>query len=248
MSETQIKGRFQKLRERGQLKKQALKRIIVRHKDDFLTALEKNWRDTALKPITSFLYRLSINANQVTYAGFFLIALAIFLYWKDYPYSTQLIILLLAALTDALDGPTARNNKNVTVLGTWLDHIRDSALMIWGTYLIYKFKLGDPQLLIILWILEITFIWITAKDFLKHYLQGLTDEDTLITRFSLDNLQASLVGRIQFTAWVTGYGFLLLFRIWPTASLSTLGHLLLIIAVIFSALNISESYQKSLNS
>ena len=238
-----LRGR---IKEKIQERKKKIRKAIVRHKDGFLTALEKNWRDTALKPLTTLLWNIGITANMVSWFGVAIIISAIWMYFKNFPLETQLLLLLAAAITDFLDGPLARNHNNVTILGTWLDHSRDGFLVAWATYLVYHFKLMDSELLIILWALQLVFLWITFRDFLILYLKGVTEEETLITQFSLSNLQTSLTGRIQFFSWAAGYGFLLGTLVLDLPSGFFVGKTLIIIAIIFSALNISESYQKNL--
>lgn len=248
MVKPQIKERFEKLKEKGREERQKIKRLVIKKKDSFLTALEKNWRDTALKPLTKVLWRLGVTANRLSWFSVLLLIIAIYLYFSGGALKTQLLILLIVALIDGLDGPLARNHNNVTVLGTWLDHIRDGMLVAWASYLIYKFNLLNLQLIIILWSLQLILIWITLKDFLIRYLQALseTESQVLITKFSLDNLQASLTGRLQFFCWTVSYGFLLGSLVLPIPLAKSIGQIFLTLAIIFSALNISESYQKSI--
>ena len=40
-----IKEGIKKIKEKGREKQQKIKRIVIKRKDDYLTALEKNWRD-----------------------------------------------------------------------------------------------------------------------------------------------------------------------------------------------------------
>jgi phosphatidylglycerophosphate synthase len=228
-------------------KERRIKKIIIKRKDDFLTALEKNWRDFLLKPITNLFFKLHITANQITYIGFVLVFLAIYMYFAKYEIKWQFLILVLAAISDAIDGPTARNNNNVTVLGTWLDHIRDGFLVAWASYLIYTFKLLSLEIIIIIWALQLLMLWINIKDFLIRYLQIVDSEtDDLIEDFSLDNLQASVIGRLQFFCWTVGYGFLLLTLIVNIPTLLIIGQAAIILEIIFAALNILESYQKTI--
>lgn len=248
MNKPQIKERFQKLKERGKEERQKIKRLVIKRKDDFLTALEKNWRDAALKPLTAILWKAGITANRLSWFSVLLLAIAIYLHFAGGNFKNELLLLLIVALIDGLDGPLARNHNNVTIHGTWLDHLRDGALVAWATYLIYKFQLLNAQLLVILWSLQLVLVWITLKDFLIRYLQALTEEEgkVLITKFSLDNLQASLTGRLQFFCWTVSYGFLLGSLVLPLPLAQFIGQTFITLAIIFSALNISESYQKSI--
>lgn len=213
-----------------------------------LTALEKNWRDWSLRPLTRVFRAFGIRANHITYAGFLLIGFAIWGYFKNYDFLFQFFILVLAAISDAIDGPTARNNDDVTVLGTWLDHIRDGFLVAWASFLIYGFGLLGGEIILIVWALQILLIWISVKDFLIRYLRGLSEEEekVLIDDFSLDNMQASLIGRLQFVCWTLSYGFLFLYLFFPDPAFITIGQALIILEIIFSAMNISDAYQKAI--
>lgn len=243
-----LKKTIQKIREKSAEERRKIKKIIIKRRDDFLTTLEKNWRDWAFKPLTFVFRKIGVSANHVTYTGFLFIAVAIWLYFQDYDFQWQFFFLALSALTDIIDGPTARNNNNVTILGTWLDHIRDGFLVLWATYLIYSFELLSGQIIFIIWALQFLIFWVSMKDFLIRYLEGLPAEENeaLIYKFSLDNLQASIIGRLQFFCWTTGYGLLLLFMLMPYEWLVTIGSGLIVLEIIFAALNLSESYQESI--
>jgi phosphatidylglycerophosphate synthase len=248
LKKTRFKAQLQKIKTKEAQQREKIKKLIIRHKDDFLTALEKNWRDWILQPLTKIFNLLNIRANYITYAGCILIAIAIWLYFKDYEIKWQLLILALAGISDIIDGPTARNNNDVTILGTWLDHIRDGFFVIWTSYFIYQHQLLSLELILIIWILQIILVWITLKDFLIRYLQGLPneEEEKLIHKFSMDNLQASIIGRLQFSCWGLGYLFLALSLLIPNPMLVTIGQSLIILEIIFGGLNILESYQKTL--
>lgn len=221
--------------------------MVIKRKDNFLTALEKNWRDWALRPLTSVFQAIGITANQITYVGFILIAVGFTLHFLEYPIQWQLLFLVLAFVSDGIDGPTARNNNNITILGTWLDHIRDGLIIIFATFLIYQFQLLEVEWLMVALGMQIILLWIILKDYLIRYLRGLSkeEEEALADIFALDNLQASVIGRIQFFSWTLGYIFLLAFLIWPLPILITAGQSLTIIEIIFCGLNIWEAYQKT---
>jgi len=248
MKKEQLRHPIKTLKEKSREEREKIKRLVVKRKDDFLTALEKNWRDWALKPLTNVFYKIGITANQITYLGFILIGVAIWMYFQNFEFKWQLLILVLAGISDGIDGPTARNNNNVTILGTWLDHIRDGILVLWASYLIYGYNLLSLETILIIWGLQLVLIWITLKEFLIRYLRGLPDEEAeeLVSHFSLDNLQASVIGRIQFFCWTVGYLLLLLFLIVTNPYLLTVGQTLIFLEILFAALNILESYQKVL--
>ena len=242
-----IKEGIKKIKEKGREKQQKIKRIVIKRKDDYLTALEKNWRDFLMKPLTNLFYKIGITANQVTYVGFALIFGGIWMHFYNYDIKWQLIILTLAGISDAIDGPTARNNDNVTIKGTWLDHIRDMLLVAWATYLLYYYSLLSLEIIIVVWALQLLILWVTLKDFILRYLKKISDEETkvLIENFSLDDLQASVIGRLQFFFWALGYGFLLLALILSAPILITIGHSLILIEILFAGLNLMEIYKKT---
>ncbi len=249
MEKQPLKNTLQKITEKSKEERRKIKKLVIKRKDDFLTALEKNWRDWSLRPLTRLFRYIGITANHITYIGFILIGAAIWMFIKQFPPAWQLTILVLAAISDAIDGPTARNNDNVTILGTWLDHIRDGLLVAWASFLLYQFNLINLQVILLIWSLQTVLMWITLRDFLIRYLKGLPNEedaDLLMSNFSLDNLQASVIGRLQFFCWTVGYLFLFIFVIHPLPILITIGQALIVLEIIFAALNILESYQKVL--
>ncbi len=227
-------------------KRQRIKALIIRRKDDFLTALEKNWRDSLFRPLTRIFQKLGITANQITILSFLLLPLAIAMHVQHSPLSWQIALLTFIGFSDAIDGPVARNNNNVTVLGTWLDHLRDGSLVAWVTYLLYSYNLLSLELIIAIWSLELVLVWATIKDFLLHYLKHNTSRAALMNSFSLDNLQASVIGRLQFVFWTIGYLTLLLYTVWPEKNLIAIGHGLIIVEIVFGAMNIFEAYQRPL--
>ncbi len=249
MKKEQLKAQLTKLKEKSREGGQKIRKIVIERKEDFLTILEKNWRDWSLEPLTGLLYKIGVTANHISYLGIVLVAVAIWMRFQDYSLLWQFIILALAAISDLLDGPMARNNDNVTIRGTWLDHIRDGCLVIWASYLIYKFNLLGLETLLIIWVLQIMIVWVDSKDFFIRYLKGLPaeQEEFFVSKFSLDNLQASIISRMQFFCWTTSYGFLFLSLLVSCPILITIGQALIVLEIIFAALNVRDCYQKSLS-
>lgn len=105
-------------------------------KEDYLTYLDKKVRDWLFKPITSIFGLVPYAANILTIAGFFTLVLAIidFLYLKN-GIERQIWFLIIAWLTDMIDGPTARNNNNITAFGTIADRSRDFFIVLWMMFL-----------------------------------------------------------------------------------------------------------------
>lgn len=248
MKSKPIKRAIEKFREKSKEERQKIRKIVIRKRDDFITALDKNWRDWFFRPLTKILFQSGVTANHITYLGFVIIVITTITYFTGTSIKLSLFLIILAALSDMIDGPMARNNNNITILGTWLDHIRDYTLVALVTYILYAQELLTLELIIILWGLQLILIWTLTKDFLIQYLKELPAEKgrELLYKFSLDNLQTSIIGRFQFASWIIGYISLLMFLIWPIPELITLGNALLIIAAIFAALNIYEATQKTI--
>jgi len=248
MRSEELKQKVKKIKEKTKEGQKKIKSLVIKRKDDFLTALEKNWRDWLFKPLTDYFKDKNITANQISYAGFGLIFIAFLLYLIKASIGWQLFFIALATFSDMIDGPTARNNKDVTVLGTWLDHTRDYTIVAWVTYLLYTYKILGIQLIAVLWGLQLLLIWALTRDFLIKYLKGLStkEEQNLIKKFSLDNLQASIIGRLQFAFWIGGYISFIIFLMYQKPIFISLGNIGIILAIIFAALNISEGFSKSI--
>lgn len=67
--------------------------------------------------------------NMLTLSRFFLIPLYLFVFFEGY-IKTAFIIMVLAGLTDILDGYLARKKGQVTPLGAMLDPLADKTMMI----------------------------------------------------------------------------------------------------------------------
>lgn len=107
-------------------------------KEGYWTPLEKKWRDQFFKliKITDIFATMWVKANHITALGFAILVWAIFdLFYFRNSIERQIWFLTSAWITDLLDGPVARNNNNVTALGTFLDHSRDFLLILWMIFL-----------------------------------------------------------------------------------------------------------------
>lgn len=80
--------------------------------------------------------------NMITIGRFFFIPIYLHVFFSDYPHKTELalLVILLAGLSDILDGYLARKYKWVTQLGIMLDPLADKLMMI---SVILSFVLSD---------------------------------------------------------------------------------------------------------
>ncbi len=225
-------------------KRQRIKRFFIRRKDDFLTALEKDWRDYFFRPITWLLWHCGVTANRLTIFSYILLIVPIWMHFAEKSLSWQLLLLTIIGLSDAIDGPLARNYNNITVLGTWLDHLRDGSLIAWVSYLIFYYQLMAVEYLILIWSLQIILAWLSLKPLIVAYFKHSQHRRAVLRSYSLDHLQASVIGRLQFFFWTVSYLALLSHLLWPKEYLLIAGHVLLAIAVVFGAMNIFEAYNK----
>lgn len=227
-------------------KRQKIKLFLRKKKDDLLTGMEKDWRDNLFRPLTNVLGRIGISANHLTIASYILLIVPIIMHFKGYPLGPQIILLGIIGIVDAIDGPLARNNNNITILGIWLDHLRDGSLVAWATYLLFSYQTISLELIGVIWGLQLILLWITLKDFIIQYLKHDQKTSILIHHLSHNNLQASVLGRLQFFFWTIAYLFLFLYILSPNDWLLTTGHTLVMIEIIFAAMSIFEAYQKFL--
>ena len=61
-------------------------------------------------------------------------------FWQGNLLSIAFEFLIIAIMTDFFDGPMARNNNEVTSLGTYMDHIADWSVILWVIFLFYALR------------------------------------------------------------------------------------------------------------
>ncbi len=106
--------------------------------DDPLTSKEKKFRDNLFERLyVTRILSFGNAANLVTVFGYCLAFFAIYDFFATRSLLRQFFILGLSWLTDLIDGPVARKNNNVTLLGTVLDHSRDSILVAWMVFVVF---------------------------------------------------------------------------------------------------------------
>ncbi len=136
-------------------------------------------------------------ANFLTSARFWLLGLAVSAFFQNETLAVQTNFLFIAIITDFFDGPLARNNNEVTELGTYMDHVGDWGVVLWVIFLNLRFgTLPLPYLVIAFGILPILLLIYVAK-FKKLYDQESTWLMN-VNAFAAEELQTDVWGRLQF--------------------------------------------------
>ncbi len=224
-------------------------------KEGYWTPLEKKWRDRFFKQIktTDIFAAMGIRANHLTTIGFFILIWAIFdLFYLKNNIGRQIWFLISAWITDLLDGPVARNNNNVTALGTLLDHTRDFLLILWmislGVYMTKSFEW--PTLFIMNVILSVTAIcmflillglWLYQRE--KRRERQNQPYFEFMKEFLLSDLVTTIGARLHTGLTAFGMIFYLAGTIWKNNFYFYVGIILLIIQLVSLGFYLHEVFQ-----
>ena len=111
--------------------------------------------------------------------------------------AVQTNLLFVAIITDFFDGPLARNNDEVTELGTYMDHVGDWSVVVWVIFLNFWYQtLPLPYLLVSMIVLPILFLIYIAK--FREFYDPETSWLTNASAFAAEELQTDFWGRLQF--------------------------------------------------
>lgn len=102
-----------------------------------------------IRPLSLVLHRRGVTATHVTVIGLIASVVGAFSYYRGY-FVAGGIFLLLAGLSDALDGSVARSSGDVTPFGSFIDSVADrySELFLFGGLALYYGS--TPVLLLVL--------------------------------------------------------------------------------------------------
>jgi len=138
-------------------------------------------------------------ANLLTGARIGLLVTAIVMFFNGASLARQIELLFVAIITDLFDGPLARNNNEVTRLGTYMDHAGDWGIIIWVMFLnlwyessllpgvLYLESLAIIPTLFLIYIARFKKCYDSSVSFIAN-VAGFAEED----------LQTDGWGRIQF--------------------------------------------------
>lgn len=171
-----------------------------RLKQHWATLGDIDKRDKLLWYLCKFLHRNGITANCITLLGFLLLLDWVILYELAHirNYWVDSIFFALISLSDFIDGPTARNNDNVTWEGTLADYTRDLFFVFYICRVGYDYGLPWDYILAVV-AFEFVAIGIKAGHFFR-YNKGRNRLEVL-SDFCLDNFQGEFEDRYQFGAF-----------------------------------------------
>jgi len=222
-------------------------------KEGYWTPLEKYVRDYLFTPITWILGSVPHAANILTVMRFLIVLWAAldFLFYHN-PVERQIWFLTIAWITDLLDGPTARNNNDVTAFGTIADHTADFVLTIWMIILSFYFTslLGGLTVILINTILAVTAVGMLLMAlgmwlFMHEKRNERCDQPYLafIQEFLLKDLITTIGARIHTTISAFGIIFYLAGAIWKNNFYLQTGAVLLVIQLFSMGFYLHEIWQ-----
>lgn len=227
-------------------------------KEGYGTSFEKYIRGWIFRPITWLFRFIPHFANTLTVSRFFITFWAIldFVFYHN-PIERQVWFLATGWATDMLDGPMARNNKNVTAFGTIADHTADFILILWmiflNFYVTHGFEvvsmLEKLAIRIMYTILSlITFgmflvatgMWLFKREKRKERPDQRYSD--FMQEFLLKDLVTTAGARIHTSLAAFGATFYLAGVIWKTDTYIYAGAILLVIQLGFMGYNICEIF------
>lgn len=234
---------------------------LIEDKEGYWTPLEKYIRDWFFDRIriTRILGLVPHCANILTVSRFFITFWAVldFLFYYN-SIERQVWFLASAWSTDFLDGPTARNNKNVTAFGTIADHMADFILILWmlflGFYITLDFNVVNPlekfAIIMLYTVLSLTTMgiflvaigmWLFKREKRIERLNQLYID--FVKEFLLKDLVITFGARVH--TWFTAFGivFYLIGAIWKHNFYLYSGAALLIVQMVSMGFYLHEVFQ-----
>lgn len=223
--------------------------------ENYLTYLDKKVRDWLFKPITKVFGFIPHAANILTILGFLTLILAVIdlLYFKNH-IERQIWFLIAAWLTDLIDGPTARNNNNITAFGTFADHFRDFCLIFWMVFLGFYVTTSFDRFaaLIIYGILTITavgtlLVALGARIYLvkKRRERPAQPYYDFIREFLLSDMTTTFISRLHAFVTATGIIFYLAGAVWSNYLYLQIGTILLLVQLVLLGFHLRDVFRMS---
>jgi CDP-diacylglycerol--glycerol-3-phosphate 3-phosphatidyltransferase len=194
-----------------------LKKKIIKIRD--VEFKEPNFIDKALDRFFLFAIPKFVTPNHLTILRYITVPVVFFLLVYQY-YFWGLILFILSAFTDALDGALARTRKQITDWGKIHDPLADKLLIIFSGVIVISRYIGIEVITAII-ILEILTIIVVLSIYEKE-----------------NNSGAKLPGKIKMVFQSLGVGLLLVYAVQSIPLVLLIATILLHISIFFSIFNL----------
>ena len=189
---------------------------------DRITDLEEKTRDRILGPLLLFLFPPWIKPNHITFSRLLLVCLAIVFYFARSPLEYQTWILVIAAVTDFIDGILARARRQFSRTGAYLDHATDWFLGAWSGVLALIKGLLPTLFIILIVVPQLGVIIIDRLRASRIAVKGKTERALTIT-MGAANFRPSSFNRLEFFLILLGFFLLLFGSAWTSPKLQKVG-------------------------
>ncbi|MDQ5957380.1 MAG: hypothetical protein QG614_355 [Patescibacteria group bacterium] len=163
--------------------------------------------------------------NHVTMVRLFMIPFILY-FLVIQNYETSLILFVIAAFTDALDGAMARTRNQITEWGKLFDPIADK-ILIGSTGIILIVKFLNPLFALILIVIESLLILLSFIENKRNKAKNIPH-----------NIQANWSGKIKMFLQCVAIGFLILYAIWPESSYLLVSEYSLLASFLFAIISL----------
>ncbi|MDW7739536.1 MAG: CDP-alcohol phosphatidyltransferase family protein [Bacillota bacterium] len=202
---------------------------------DRISEAEQKLRDRLFGPLVLFIFPKWFTPNHVTALRAFLVLTAIIFFLVGISLGWQIFILIVAALTDFVDGILARARKQYSLHGAYFDHAVDWFLGGWAGILALINGLLPFSFMAAIITLQ---LGITVIDRVRaaNIEKNSSREKVLAIAMGAANFQPSAFSRFQFFSILTGFFLILLGHLWHSGVIRYFGLFFLYAAVVFAAI------------
>lgn len=148
-----------------------------------------------------------------------------------YSISPKLIfwLVMLAGITDALDGITARQRHQITPLGSFLDPLADKLFALVSLVVLYRHQLITKKIIIWMLLLESHLVIIPVLSFLHHTLSPKKDYREFYIR-------PNFFGKLKTTFLIVGFSLLFMASAYSLPSFFIVGRWSINIGLVLSGM------------
>lgn len=193
---------------------------------DRISEAEEALRDRLLGPIVDLILPVWVTPNHLTALRAALIVLAIIFNLTGVSLQHQVLVLVIASLTDLFDGILARSRNLFSRRGAYFDHAVDWFLGAWAGILALVNNLLPLFFMLLIITAQLGIIIVDRIRASRISVESKREKVLTIT-MGAANFKPSAFSRIQFFAILTGFFLLLLGRAWFSNLLMAVGELFL---------------------